>query len=241
MDPQWIIAIASCFAALGIVFVARQTHIANKQLSIATEQLRLSAEQHRIASEQLSISAEQHKISVAEFKADHERSRRERAIDVLARWTSSLDKAHPSARTLVESFDHEQCEKLRQKKGFRIGKDKEDLVKNVLHGYLDEGPPKSEENTLTLDDNHAAHIYYLCISHLNSLEIALQSWLVRVADDKILENELQYLIRPEKNHYVLEKLREVLGGKDCYPAIHEFVEHIKTKKMGGSERRQDIA
>lgn len=217
-----------------IVFVAYQAFFAKKKFDIASHHL-------EIAADQLKISAEQNRITTEQLVADHERSRRERAIDVLARWADSLDKAHPSARTLVESFSLEHCQKLKDKEGFKISSEKEELVKNVLHGYIEEDPPKIDGDHLILDDNHASHIYFLCISHLNSLEIALQSWLVNVADEKILEDELQYLIKPEKRYFVLEKLREVLGGKECYPAIHEFVEHIKDKKNGGSGRRGKIA
>lgn len=255
IEAEWVSAIAASVGALAIVFVAWQSYLAKKQLDIASEQLRLSAkqqqlsteqlalsvEQQRISSEHLAVSAAQNRIATKQMEADHERSRRERAIDVLARWTNSLDKAHPSARTLVESFTNEQCQKLKDRKGFKISSEYEDLVKNVLHGYLDEDPPEVQGEELILDDNHASHIYYLCITHLNSLEIALQPWLVNIADEGILETEMQYLVKPEKGYFVLEDLRSVLGGKNCYPAIHEFVEHIKDKKNGGPGRRAKIA
>ncbi len=240
IEPEWVSAIASIIGAMAIVFVAWQSYLAKKQLEVATKQLELSAKQQQISANQLIVSTEQNAINIKQMEADHERSRREKAIDILARWTTSLDKAHPSARTLVESFTHEQCISLASKKGVALSLEKEDLVKNVLHGYLEEDPPKIEDGLLILDDNHSAHIYYLCISHLNSLEIALQSWLVNVADEKILEDELNYLIKPEKDHFVLESLRAVMGGKDCYPAIHEFVEHIKDKKNGGPGRRLKV-
>ena len=241
IEAEWVSAISSLIAALAIVFVARQSYLAKKQLDIATEQLKISAEQQKLAAEQLAVSAVQNEIATRHLEADHERSRWERAIDVLARWTTTLDKAHPSARTLVESFDQNQCEKLKSKKGLKVSVEKWDLVKNVLHGYLEDDPPKEDDEFIHLDDNHASHIYFLCISHLNSLEIALQPWLVRIADEGILESELQYLVKPEKGHYVLETLRAVMGGKDSYPAIHEFVEHIKDKKNGGPGRREKVA
>ena len=240
ISPAWVSAIASIIGALAIVFVAVQSYLAKKQLDIANQQLKLSTDQQIISTQQLAISAEQNKIATKQMEADHERSRRERAIDVLARWTVSLDKAHPSARTLVESFSHEQCLKLAGQKEIKISAESEDLIKNVLHGYLDVDPPIVEGDELLLDANHSSHIYYLCISHLNSLEIALQSWLVCIADEKILEDELSYLIKPEKDHYVLETLRAVMGGKASYPAIHEFVEHIKDTKNGGPGRRLNI-
>lgn len=238
---EWVSAIAACISATAIVFLALQVFLAKRQLQIASEQLSISAEQQRLSAEQLTISAQQQKLSVEQFVADHERSRREKAIDILERWNTRLDRAHPSARTLVNGFTQEQCEKLKEKKGFKVPKDKEDLIKNVLHGYLEEDPLRIEGESIILDDNHSSHIYFLCISHLNSLEIALQSWLVNVADEDILEEELHYLVKPEKGHYVLEQLRKVLGGKNAYPAIDVFVEHIKDKKNGGPGRRRKIA
>jgi hypothetical protein len=85
MDHEWVTAIASTVGSFGIVFVAIQTKLVNKNFKIAAEQLKISSEQLKISSNQL--------------KADHERSRRTYALEVLERWTNKLDKAHTSARS----------------------------------------------------------------------------------------------------------------------------------------------
>jgi len=201
MEAEWVVAISSGITALGIVFIAIQTSIAAKQL--------------------------------AEFKkqiaADHQRSRINKAIDVLNEWTKSLDKAHPSARTLVNGFTIEQCEKLKEKTPFDLPVDKRSLLENVLHGHTNGNPLSEDDKSVTLNEDHLSHIYFLCMTHLNSLEIALQSWMKGVADKGIIEEEMCYLIKPEKEHYILENFRKVIGGKDIYPAIHAFVEHINLK------------
>ena len=220
MSAEWVTAIGTCVGAGGLIFVALQTLFANRQLRLAADQIKLTTDM---------------------FRADHERSRRERAVEALGTFFRTLDRAHPSARTLVESLGQAECEKLKLKKGFRIPKEKHDLVMNVLHGYVDSNPPRIEGDSVVLSDNHAAHIYFLCISHLNSLEIALQSWLVNIADEDMLEQELQYLVKPDQGHYVLPTFRDVVGGRASYPAIHEFVEHIKDKKNGGPGRRPRVA
>lgn len=107
IKPEWVSALSSFVGALAIVFVAIQSYLAKKQLDVATKQMEISAQHQKVAAEQLAISARQNEISTDHLKADHERSRRERAIDVLARWATTLDKAHPSARKLVESFDYD--------------------------------------------------------------------------------------------------------------------------------------
>lgn len=204
VDPQWIIAGVNSIAAFGIVLVGLQLRVSILQLKELKRQI----------------------------AADHERSRRARAIDVLADWTKQLDKSHPSARTLVESFDHEQCQKLKDRKAFYITAEKEKLLENALYGHFAEDRPKKDEKgeRILLNENHVSHLYYLCITHLNSLEVVLQSWLNGIADKEILDSELNYLIQPSKNHYVLERLRNVMGSKATYPAIEVFVEHIKKQK-----------
>lgn len=86
----------------------------------------------------------------------------------------------------------------------------------------------STNGDIALDQKHVAHIYFLVVSHLNSLEVALMPWMYGVADREIIESELRYLVRPDAGQYVLQTLREVLG-ENSFPAIKKFSDHLRTK------------
>lgn len=216
MSPDWIVAMSSIVTALGVAFIAWQACTSAKQLQILKLQL----------------------------AADHERSRRQRAIDVLEKWSNSLDRAHPSARVIVEGFSVEECKKLKAKETLYVSETKIHFVRNALHDILaeDEVLKVDEGLGVKLNPNHVAQLYFLVISHCNALEVALQSWLNGVADTRILESELRYLIKPDHGHFVLENFRTVVGGQKAYPAISAFVKHIRNKYESQTQSiRENIA
>jgi len=202
MTPEFITAIASVIAALGIIFAAFQARIAAKQLTLSQEQLR----------------------------ADHERSRRENAIEVLRSWTKSLDKAQPSARKFIQELDESQCKLLIQRKPFKVSEEHQNLLEHALHDVLDNLDELNPENgEITLNQKHLSELLSLIIEHLNTLEVALLSWMNGVADRDIMESQFEYLVRFEDGHFLLENLRKVMVGKANFPAIDLFVEHLKKK------------
>lgn len=213
MTSETVTAIASVIAALGIIFAAFQARIAAKQLTLSQEQLR----------------------------ADHERSRREHAIEVLRAWTKSLDKAQPSARKFIQELEESQCKLLIQRKPFKVSAEYQDLLKHALHDVLDESNELEPDNDdeITLNQKHLSELLSLIIEHLNTLEVALLSWMNGVADKEIMESQFEYLVRFEDGHFVLENLRKVMAGKANFPAIDLFVEHL-TKKYENAKPKAKL-
>lgn len=205
---DWITAIASLIAAAGIGFVAFQA-------KIAAEQLRLSAEQLR--------------LSKMALEADHERGRILYAIQVVRQWTDSLDMAQPSARGVVEEMSRDQCISLRKREAMKVPESMRKRLEHVLKDVINSTSELDSKNgEISLDQKHIAHIYFLVVRHLNSLEVALMPWMYGVADRQIIESELRYLVRPDTGQYVLQTLREVLG-ENSFPAIKKFADHLRTK------------
>jgi hypothetical protein len=64
-----------------------------------------------------------------QIKADHERSRRERACELVLERTKSLQQGSSLARKLVETFTEEQARKLQKEEPIEIDGDKEEIVK----------------------------------------------------------------------------------------------------------------
>lgn len=202
MIHEWISAIASCIAALSILFLA-------VQLKIAADQLRHSQKA---------------------LEADHERSRREHAIEVLDRWTSSLEKSLPAARAFVQELSKEQCRSLIKREPFEAPERHRMILGHALHDVLEsEHELECVNGQIRLNQKHISHLLALVIQHLNTLEVALLSWMNGVADREIIETQFQYLVRFDDGHYVLENLREVMAGKASYPAIEAFVNHLIDK------------
>lgn len=199
MNPEWITAIAACVGASSVCFVAFQVKIAADQL----------------------------RHSQRELVADHERSRREHAIDVLRRWTDSLDTSLPAARAFVQELSKDQCKCLIKREPFEVSERNKMILSHALHGIIENDEEfEIKKGKIVLNQKHISQLLALVIQHLNSLEVALLSWMNGVADKEMIEVQFQYLIRFDDGHYVLENLREVMAGKASFPAIESFVAHL---------------
>ncbi len=203
MTPEWISAISSFITALGVIFVALQVKFAADQL----------------------------KHSQRELAADHERSRREHAIDVVRRWSDSLDKSLPAARAFIQELSLEQCKCLVLREPFDVSSRHKLLLTHALHEILDsEDDLNIKDDKIHLNQKHLSQLLALAIKHLNGLEVALLSWLNGVADREIIEEQFKYLVRlDDEGHFVLGNLRKAMAGKASFPAIDAFIKHLKDK------------
>jgi hypothetical protein len=169
-------------------------------------------------------------IAWRQLRADHERSRRERAIELILEWAMSLNPKASISRKFVETLNEEQSLSLSKQESFNV----EEKYKTLLSGCLEECEDsfKSESGRITLTHRQITSIRWEVISYLNKLEAILSAWRHNVADKDIIEEQFKYLIRPEDGHELLPNFLKVVGN--YYPAISEFARHLKdtTTKKG---------
>lgn len=171
-----------------------------------------------------------------QIHAEHELGRRTRAIDDLHIFSQSLDREHPSARRLVDDFSDKQIAALVNRTPVYLSNDCLGLLEYALSGLGPECKFEKTENGLLLNEKHLSHLLQLCCGHLNRLEIALQGWFNGIADAKIIEEQLKYVVSDKRGHYILEKFRKHDVVKGNYPAIAAFVSKIRTDIKGEKPR-----
>jgi len=75
-------------------------------------------------------------ILKSSFSQDHERSRNEKAVDLIRDWTKILNQKSSAARKIVEQFDSQTCVKLNKQKKILI--DESETNKNLLKAVFSE-------------------------------------------------------------------------------------------------------
>jgi hypothetical protein len=213
MDPQWIIAISSSVAALGIIGVICQTKTAVSQLN----------------------------TSINSLKADHERSRRESAIELLRHWDSSLTLNSAVARKFAETLDFNQSKSLFKQISFKISKDHYGLfVGSLSPSSAKNRSEKPDDNEIIVTERESFEIRWAVISYLNHLEIVLAAVRHNIADKEMLYEQFTYLVSPSEGHYVLEDFRKSAGGAACYPSIEAFSGELKLQHETNRPGKQAI-
>ncbi|HHT9106324.1 MAG TPA: hypothetical protein ACFYD7_10680 [Candidatus Wujingus californicus] len=169
---------------------------------------------------------------------EHERGRREKAIELMQMWVTSMISLSPGinfAGKLVERLNEAQCEALWHGRGLELDDDFEHLVSGALtavgHQYTcDKRPGK-----IRLSDKEAMLVRSQILIHLNMLETVATAWRHNVADRLIIEQEFHPTISPKTNHFTLETFRLVTG---VYPSIALFVEDFKSRRQHGVSKKR---
>lgn len=171
-------------------------------------------------------------FSIKAEKEHHEAERRENTIKVMDDWNRMLQKETRKAERIVEGFDDSQCRKLYNyepieldentfKKVCELCSKNSEKCKDCIHKgkpcketkYIIEGTPVSELRGYT-------------ISYLNSLEILLLSWKLKIINEETIIKQFRYLNNSSNNRNALQKFRNIASNGQAYPTINTFVKYL---------------
>lgn len=178
-----------------------------------------------------------------QVRADHKRSRTENACNLMREWTIRLDKSAAMAVHLVEKLDNQGCKDIFEFKEVRINKRWQSLVAGCLKEvYGDTLTFRDEGNMIVLEEKHSSHVRYLIENFLSLTESSLASWHYAVADAEIITKEFTPILKPYPDAFRLETYRGATDASKAYPAIEQFIRHLKESALDKSEtRKSEIA
>jgi len=159
-----------------------------------------------------------------QMKSDHERSRREKAVNLLLKWTEKLDENTSIAKKIDKKLNEEQARKIYNYEEVRLSKDYKDLLNKIFKKVQEEG------DSIILKKHQSKKLRWLLISYLNLLESILSAWQYSIVDRDLIEHEFSYLFSPEEGHTALKNFRIVCGGERTYPAIEIFINHLEEER-----------
>lgn len=179
-------------------------------------------------------------LAYRQLKADHERSRREKSVEMLLEWNKQLKEDSSLARKIAESLNEEQSRKLFNQEIVEIdSKFKPSLMK--LFGITDEKLLDENNSKVKLDEGQVSKLRWHLITYLNSLESILVAWQYSIVDREIIEHQFSYLISPEKGHSALKYFRTATGGEKTYPAIELFSRHLDEEHKSILKNKTKVA
>ena len=173
-----------------------------------------------------------------QLKADHERSRREKSVDLLLDWTKTLKEDSSLARKIVEGIEGGQVRNLYNQEETRVPVKHKELLMKVLGA---DEKLEEENGYVILPGDKAAKLRWHVMTYLNILESILVAWQYSVVDREIIEHQFSYLFAPERGHSALEDFRIAAGGENSFPAIAVFANHIADKRRQVSRNKANVA
>jgi hypothetical protein len=209
---DWITAASSVISAAAIILIWRQTR----------------------------LSARQTELLAGQITSDHDRSRREKAAELILEWSKQLRRNASIARNFTDSLSEEEALSLYEQRPFSVASNKESMIIGSLSGVLDESKMQleKENNHIHLTAEQVATINWLALSYLNTLESILSGWRHNIADRDMIQEEFGYLVSPSKGRSIMKNYRLALEGKDRYPAIEEFAALMQNEHTGVSQGKK---
>lgn len=171
----------------------------------------------------------QTKLLLKQIRSDHERSRRERAVEIIREWSNGIQRESSAARKFVETLDEMQIKALVNIKPFAVERNAELFLKACV-GDEHKGV-KFEENKISLDTGAVSLVRWYVMRYLNGLECVMVAWRHNAADQEIIKEEFSYLFKQIPGDLV--NLRKECDSLHSFPALEEFIETYRDKRGPG--------
>lgn len=177
------------------------------------------------------------------LSADHERSRRERAIEILMEWTKNLSRENLFTRKILDTLSEDQCKSIFRHESFKMDKKHHLMLMHVIREIPASAAPAptGDDDLIEISDYQSSTLRWHALSYLNSLEFTLIAWQYSIADREIIETQFQYLYNSSDGTEVLKNFRKAAGGSTAFPAIEVFTAHLAQKSKDQLIRKSNIA
>lgn len=173
-----------------------------------------------------------------QLRADHERSRRELAVNLLREWTTGLAVETAPAIRLVRTLNTDQCEKLVERESFTLDNTK--AHRELVIACLEEKFPEitqdnqfsetSSELKLQISSKYSNYIRFLAVRYLNLLESIMAAWYESVAQPRIIEGQFVFLRSgKETDLKTFRAAFQKLNNADAFPCVTNFVANMQPR------------
>ncbi|MBE5848643.1 MAG: hypothetical protein E7298_00565 [Lachnospiraceae bacterium] len=179
-------------------------------------------------------------VLVKQYVSEHEKSRREMAVNLLFRWSEKAGPKFNRIKKIAEKLTNEQCRDLYGEKPFKVTNEMREELRSALGNTEDTDTEEESEKLVELTKSEVDQFRTKVIDYLNLTESVLSAWQYSVVDDSIIENEFGFLLNDSEGKTLLENMRKAAGSENSYPAIEKFCHHISNKREASLERKDKI-
>lgn len=187
------------------------------------QQVKASKQQVEAAQEQMKATQAQLEVALEQYRDDHERGRREKAVALLEHCDAHQTREQALARSVIEQLDEQQVSTLVGQGKLALPESMKSQISRILSADIS---PQCANGRLELNETQTGELRWRGVQYLNLLETVLTAWLHNVADRHILEGQFRYLYRSTTEDGAMLRFRRALG-KDNYPALDAFIRHLR--------------
>lgn len=167
-----------------------------------------------------------------EIGHDHERSRRERAVELLIQWNEFERTEGNLAIPIAERLDAHTAAALWGGRPFEITHDIHGLLVRFLSRRSADASLARSGAVVHVNADQSVQIRSGMVECMNLLETIFSAAKHNVADSQIIEEQFECLIEPNTAHKksMMRVMREAAGGAASYPRTTEFDAGVLNRK-----------
>lgn len=163
------------------------------------------------------------------WKTQHDRLRREKAIESIRHYTNVITPSWSATKKIVERLSDEQLVLMDQGLEFSIdGKDVE-----LLKVALPNEPFNPGSSQITLNCGQSYKLRHQALFYLNAVEVIFQAWYWDVVEPEIIHEEMAHLRDPDANPpaTMMENYRKALKLEKNYPALYRYIAGEQPRRL----------
>lgn len=163
-----------------------------------------------------------------QLKADHERSRRERSLDLMSDWNNARYRSDSAADIvlLVEELDDKQSSSLWKKEPIEFDNTLKPIIDVIASVFNQEDSISKDGDSFILGQPLVSLMKADLTHYLNSLEIIATAWRHHAVDRDIIEEEFVAIFSSRLSRMSYDVFRKESG---VYPSIHELCQFMNNK------------
>ena len=173
---------------------------------------------------------------------DHERSRRERTIELFLKWNEFERTEGHLALALAEDFDTTISRAIWAGESTSVHKSRKGTLERFLSRQGDKHDLEIDNENVIITSECSLELRSRIVECMNLLETIFSAGRHGVADQEMIDEQFACLIEPDptRRKTMMKVIREVAGGAAAYPSTTEFDRVVIQRKQTAAPGKKTL-
>lgn len=175
-----------------------------------------------------------------EMTADHDRSRRQLAVELCVRWVESQEPQTFEVCKFIDQLEKKQIDSILASVSFSVPSSTGVQLTKLFEGFAQaQDCYTTKDSQILITEIGSQQLRYLAIRYLNQLETVFIAWASGICDKPIIEEQFRPILDSRAGRNALTSFREQVG-KDHFPHFDAFVKAVQFKAEAAGATRKAV-
>ncbi len=178
-------------------------------------------------------------IAVFQIRAEHEKSRREFAANLIWQWTINIRRNSKITAKFVDQLDQVACLAIFNQNSFEVSGNHKPVIDAIIAGS--NHTITNNNGNIIIDMTLSSEIRSLITNYLNLLEAVFVAWYHGIGDREVIEQQFRFMINPDGENIFIKTYLDHCDGSKNYPMISKYIAYLRKNAFSQGEPRNPPA